>query len=851
MTALAVALVAAGCAQGGQRIDQAPEAVAAADALGSGTFPEATTSRPVVETPRTTLASETGINEAGEPKVDAPSEPGPDTIADPSPDAATQPEPDGVTQPDTTADLSPDTATQPEPDGVTQPDTTADLSPDTGVDERDDPNFPEDPNPEDAGQFGLLIQRRLEPAASGCDSPFVAPGGRIGLSAGGFAPNSEVSFDARGVTISGAEFSITIPATTADGDGVIDVVWTTPSAPSAREDPEPRGYIADAVGVNEAGTSLVAYMGLPIVAYPGTPLCTVDDAATTGFGQPVVIDVLANDVAPEGGSLDAATVEGRGVVGGELTVDPSDGSLTFAPDPGFVGTTTATYAVYDNWGLGVEGEVTLSVELECTITIAEETVDVAGTEGDDVICADDLEDTSSFEDYNRFHIIDALGGDDIILGGNGVDWIYSGEGNDIIYGRAGGDWITADDGDTVYGGPGYDTIHTLELSIEVIDDQDGHHIELEPTIVPWPLPPVAVDDHVHLDPRESRVIEVLDNDHDVDLGLESSTLEIVASPAAGSARVVSSPSLGAAIEYTAGPGAGTDTVSYSICDPFDGCATAQLHVTVGYSHCTITGTEGPDTLRGTPGDDVICGLGGNDTIDGLGGNDTIIAGAGNDIVRGGPGNDRIWGGAGNDRLDGEAGNDTIWGDDGLDSITGGGGNDDILGGNGNDILDGGDGDDTVWGGPGNDTIDAEAGNDTVWGGPGNDTADGAAGNDTLWGDDGNNTLRGGDGDDTIRGGHDHDTLMGGAGDDGIEGRSGDDTIRGGDGDDELFGSNGDDHIEGEAGADRLWGSWGSDLLDGGDGDDYLNGLDYTDETDTCLNGEIVAQCELFSTEPDP
>ena len=86
----------------------------------------------------------------------------------------------------------------------------------------------------------------------------------------------------------------------------------------------------------------------------------------------------------------------------------------------------------------------------------------------------------------------------------------------------------------------------------MIDDPDGHHIELEPTIVPWPLPPVAVDDHVHLDPRESRVIEVLDNDHDVDVGLESSTLEIVASPAAGSARVVSSPSLGAGDDHIEG-----------------------------------------------------------------------------------------------------------------------------------------------------------------------------------------------------------------------------------------------------------------------------------------------------------
>ena len=193
----------------------------------------------------------------------------------------------------------------------------------------------------------------MGPVPDGCGSPFVAPRESVGLTAGGFAPNSEVHFEARGITVLGTELpSVTIPPATADDEGLIDVVWAIPAAPSPQEDPEPRAYIAEAVGVDASGTAFVAYMVEPLVAYPGSTLCAVNDAAITALGQPVRVAVLANDVSPDGGSLDAASVQARPVAGGELTTDPSDGSLTFTPDPGFVGTTTATYVVYDNWGIG-------------------------------------------------------------------------------------------------------------------------------------------------------------------------------------------------------------------------------------------------------------------------------------------------------------------------------------------------------------------------------------------------------------------------------------------------------------------------------------------------------------------
>lgn len=779
--------------------------------------------------------------------------------------SATVPEP-GVA-PSTTAEPAPVAEAEqlsaeleqaaPEPEQAAQ---EPEAQPDAGSSENSDPQT--------SDLLPFLIQRRLGPVREGCGSPFVVPGESIGLSAGGFAPHSEVSFTARGVTVSGTELpSIAIPPTTADGEGVIDITWAVPDAPPAGEDPEPRAYIAEAEGIAPSGDAYVAYMVDPLVAYPGGTICAVADSAATALGQPVRIPVLDNDVAPEGGSLDPASVYPRSVAGGEFTADAGDGSLTFTPDPGFAGTATGTYVVYDNWQIGVEGEVTVTVNVDCTITIPPDATEIQGTEGDDVICADDLGDTSGFEDRDKFHVIYALGGDDIILGSNGTDWIYTGEGTDIVYGRSGDDRIVAHGADKIYGGSGFDTIYSADLAMEVIDDDGGYLIELSTTILFEHVAPIATDDHRHLDSSATQVIEVLENDYDPNNDLDGLTLSIAKPPTLGSARVVDSPWFGNAIEYTPEGASGTDELSYSICDVFSRCTTADVHITLGRDHCTIRGTAGPDTLVGTPGDDIICGLGGDDRIDGLGGNDVIIAGPGDDTVAGGAGADRIWGGEGNDTLEGGSGNDELWGGDGSDHLDGGDGDDSLIGGNGDDSATGGGGGDRLWGGDGNDTLDGGAGDDTLWGGPRDDILNGGPGHDTLWGDAsrgvGDDTIDGGDGNDIILGNFGRDTLMGGAGDDLIWGGWSDDTIRGGSGDDELLGNGGDDRLEGGVGDDRIYGGDGDDTLYGGHGDDYVDGgygddtvdggegADYLtghDGTDTCLGGEVTALCELFSTE---
>ena len=183
-----------------------------------------------------------------------------------------------------------------------------------------------------------------------------------------------------------------------------------------------------------------------------------------------------------------------------------------------------------------------------------------------------------------------------------------------------------------------------------------------------------------------------------------------------------------------------DSLTYSICDTFDQCDTAEVTIKAGTADCTILGTEEDDTLRGTSGDDVICGLAGDDTIHAGEGDDIIKAGLGDDVVFAETGDDTIYGEAGDDTIDSGTGDDIVRGSDGNDRITGGDGADELYGGPGDDTLDGG---------AGNDIIHGSKGDDTIYGGSGDDSIRGNLGADTIYPGEGNDTLEGSTEQDTI------------------------------------------------------------------------------------------------------
>ena len=72
-----------------------------------------------------------------------------------------------------------------------------------------------------------------------------------------------------------------------------------------------------------------------------------NDAATTDEDKAVTIDVLANDVDPDGDALTLAIASGP--ANGEVEI--RDGHVVYTPDDGFFGADDFTYRITDEGGL--------------------------------------------------------------------------------------------------------------------------------------------------------------------------------------------------------------------------------------------------------------------------------------------------------------------------------------------------------------------------------------------------------------------------------------------------------------------------------------------------------------------
>ncbi|MBY5940983.1 tandem-95 repeat protein [Halomonas sp. DP5N14-9] len=114
------------------------------------------------------------------------------------------------------------------------------------------------------------------------------------------------------------------------------------------------GYtITDSVGDSASGS-------IDITVDDDTPVANADSATTDNDGT-VTVDVLGNDQfgADGQGALTGATVQGGATVG-TVAVNP-DGSLTFTPNPGFVGNATIDYTATDGDGSTVGGSLDVAV----------------------------------------------------------------------------------------------------------------------------------------------------------------------------------------------------------------------------------------------------------------------------------------------------------------------------------------------------------------------------------------------------------------------------------------------------------------------------------------------------------
>ncbi|WP_083392658.1 Hint domain-containing protein [Rhodobacter xanthinilyticus] len=176
-----------------------------------------------------------------------------------------------------------------------------------------------------------------------------------------------------------------------------------------------------------------------------------NDVASTDFNSAVTIAVLKNDTDPNCDKLTVTKVTDP--LGGTASIN-ADGTVTFTPDAGFVGTTSFSYTISD--GKGGYDTATVSV----TVCEPESDGIVSGTAGDDLIDGAYTGDPDGdMVDHKDAILAGYAGDDDLIKAGAGNDTVIAGAGNDDVYGEDGDDSLSGGAGaDYLSGGAGDDTL---------------------------------------------------------------------------------------------------------------------------------------------------------------------------------------------------------------------------------------------------------------------------------------------------------------------------------------------------------------------------------------------------------
>ncbi|MGC9506051.1 Ig-like domain-containing protein [Baaleninema sp.] len=545
-------------------------------------------------------------------------------------------------------------------------------------------------------------------------------------------------------------------------------------------------------------------------------LNALDDQAEALFGQSVSIDVLANDIDPDGDDFILFSFDSSSANGGSISRDGDQ--LVYSAPPNFLGDDTFTYRITD---AASSDTATVTVTVN-TPPIAED--DIAFTEGEgqsvvvDVLANDsepdanadlgeeedpveDPEEEPEPSDFIRIESVEGTaknGGSASIVTNNTAD--------------------PSDDKIRYTPPEGYNGPDRFEYTIE---DKFGGTATATVVINPAD----AIDDDPRTKTNRAIDIDVLDNDRLFGpvsiVGFDSKGIN------GGSIELE-----GDLLVFTpADDFQGFDLFEYTIEDSDGNRDTASVRVLVAdevelpqpenpidpnpygnrdsvtvippiqppspnvtldtregeneTGENVVFGDEFPNTLQGKPANDIMSGLAGDDNLYGAEGDDQLFGNSGNDFLKGEIGNDLMFAGAGNDFLDGGDGDDAMAGELGDDILQGGIGNDLMFGNGGFDRMDGGEGADTILGGKENDVLTGNFGDDVMAGEVGIDTVQGGDGNDLIFGNQGNDILDGSRGDDSLLGGQDDDILFGADGDDWLKGDLGNDVLVGGDDNDRF------------------------------------------------------------------
>ena len=348
------------------------------------------------------------------------------------------------------------------------------------------------------------------------------------------------------------------------------------------------------------------------------------------------------------------------------------------------------------------------------------------TEGDDYLI-----------DTDNGNTIDALGGNDTVLGNGGNDTLIGGSGNDVLDGGAGDDQLDGGTGDdTLIGGTGNDLltggIGSDTYEVDSLDDsiQEVGNPALEVnqvfSSVDWTLGP-------NLHTLTLTGAAILGTGNELDNTLTGNTWANTLNGGAGADTMLGGNGNDTYVVDNAGDevfettttssgidAGGVDTVWSSISYTL-GSFIEHLTLEIGAANGTGNGLD--NTLTGNAAANILGGGGGNDVLNGGAGNDTMAGGSGNDTYHVDSLGDVTM----------ETGTlateiDTVVSTvslslganierlvlDGSLAINGGGNylNNELIGNAAANILGGGGGNDVLNGGAGNDTMAGGVGKDT-------------------------------------------------------------------------------------------------------------------------------------------
>jgi hypothetical protein len=301
----------------------------------------------------------------------------------------------------------------------------------------------------------------------------------------------------------------------------------------------------------------------PPVVVPPSPTSN-DDAADTDGNAPVTVDVLANDTAPSGQTLQPGTVTiSTAPARGTVSVDPTTGQVTYTASGFFMGTDTFRYTVKDSAG-------TTSNPATVTIVVNRPTAnaDFADTDGTNPVTVDVLANDTDPD------------GNDKIEKGSVTIFTQPAHGTVSVNPTTGEATYTA--------APGFRGTDTFTYTIA--DDAGAVSVPATVTIVV--NRPTANDDFAATAFNSPVKIDLLANDTDPDGNdeINATTVKVVASPAHGTVSI--DPVTGAATYTPAAGFAGTDTFTYTVSDkPGAESNVATVTVRVNEAPLTVAGAD--------------------------------------------------------------------------------------------------------------------------------------------------------------------------------------------------------------------------------------------------------------------